>query len=89
MVGEALFGGGVAGEGEGVYWTEGLGGEEWGIGVWFIGGGAGEELVLFVAGTGEVRERVLQVSGSLYPVMIEGEEGTGRSVVAKAVHYLG
>ena len=39
--------------------------------------------------TGEVRERVLQVSGSLYPVMIEGEEGTGRSVVAKAVHYLG
>ena len=38
---------------------------------------------------GEVRERVLQVSGSLYPVMIHGEEGTGRSVVAKAVHYLG
>ena len=39
--------------------------------------------------TGEVRERVLQVSGLLYPVMIQGEEGTGRSVVAKAVHYLG
>ena len=39
--------------------------------------------------SGEVRERVLQVSGSLYPVMIQGEEGTGRGVVAKAVHYLG
>jgi len=39
--------------------------------------------------SGEVRERVLQVSGSLYPVMVQGEEGTGRSVVAKAVHYLG
>ena len=38
---------------------------------------------------GEVRERVMQVSGSLYPVMIQGEEGTGRGVVAKAVHYLG
>ena len=39
--------------------------------------------------SGEVRERVMQVGGVLYPVVIHGEEGTGRGMVAKAVHYMG
>ena len=37
----------------------------------------------------EVRERVLQVSSLPFPVLIEGEEGTGRGWVARGVHYLG
>jgi len=36
----------------------------------------------------EVREGVFKVSGSALPVLIQGEEGTGRSGVAKAIHYL-
>ncbi|MBI5968235.1 MAG: sigma 54-interacting transcriptional regulator [Deltaproteobacteria bacterium] len=36
----------------------------------------------------EVRERVFRVAGSLLPVLLQGEEGTGRSGVAKAIHYL-
>jgi transcriptional regulator with AAA-type ATPase domain len=38
---------------------------------------------------GEVRERVMRVVGSSLPVVIYGEEGTGRSEVAKAVHWMG
>ena len=36
-----------------------------------------------------VRERVLKVAGCSLPVFIQGEEGTGRSGVARAVHLLG
>jgi DNA-binding NtrC family response regulator len=36
-----------------------------------------------------VRERVLKVAGSSLPVFIQGEEGTGGSEVARAVHLLG
>ena len=39
--------------------------------------------------SGEVRERVVRVSGMSLPVLIQGEEGTGRGGVARAVHYLG
>ena len=37
----------------------------------------------------EVREKVFKVSFSSLPVFIQGEEGTGRSEVAKAIHFLG
>jgi two-component system response regulator AtoC len=36
----------------------------------------------------EVREKVFKVSFSSLPVFIQGEEGTGRSEVAKAIHFL-
>ncbi len=39
--------------------------------------------------SGEVRERVIKVSSLMLPVMVVGEEGTGRGFVAKGVHYLG
>ena len=37
----------------------------------------------------EVREKVFKVSFSSLPVFIQGEEGTGKSEVAKAIHFLG
>lgn len=37
----------------------------------------------------EVRERIFQFAGSTLPVFIQGEEGTGRDEVAKALHLLG
>lgn len=37
----------------------------------------------------EVREKVFKVSLSSLPVFIQGEEGTGKSEVAKAIHFLG
>jgi len=36
----------------------------------------------------EVREKVFKVSFSSLPVFIQGEEGTGRGEVAKAIHFL-
>ena len=39
--------------------------------------------------TAAVRERVFRVSSAMLPVLIIGEEGTGRGGVAKGVHYLG
>jgi two-component system response regulator PilR (NtrC family) len=37
----------------------------------------------------EVREKVFKMLFSSFPVFIQGEEGTGRSEVAKAIHFLG
>jgi DNA-binding NtrC family response regulator len=37
----------------------------------------------------EVRERIFRVACSSLPVFIQGEEGTGKSEVAKAIHFLG
>jgi two-component system response regulator PilR (NtrC family) len=37
----------------------------------------------------EVREKIFKVSSPSIPVFIQGEEGTGRSEVAKAIHFLG
>ncbi len=36
----------------------------------------------------DVREKVFKVSFSSFPVFIQGEEGTGKSEVAKAIHFL-
>lgn len=36
----------------------------------------------------EVREKVFKVSFSSFPVFIQGEEGTGKNEVAKAIHFL-
>ena len=37
---------------------------------------------------GEVREKIFKFAASAIPVFIQGEEGTGRDEVAKAVHFL-
>lgn len=36
----------------------------------------------------DVREKIFKVSFSSFPVFIQGEEGTGKSEVAKAIHFL-
>lgn len=37
----------------------------------------------------EVREKIFKVACSSLPVFIQGEEGTGKSEVAKAIHFIG